>query len=155
VEDQELKIFFGAAHPAAAKATSKLRITREFYMPATEMVVMVAVVTALALSFISVLRLFAMWIGHRTIRRAVEKDPDAAQPLLAQLAAPGSDEGDHRLSVILVAVGIAMVVASLIIGDPAWMHYAIAGACFPLIVGTALWLRLFMLERARRRGSGQ
>jgi hypothetical protein len=35
------------------------------------------------------------------------------------------------------------------------MHYAIAGACFPLIVGTALWLRLFMLERARRRGSGQ
>jgi hypothetical protein len=48
-----------------------------------------------------------------------------------------------------------MVVASLIIGDPSWMHYAIAAACFPLIVGTALWLRLFVTERARRRGSAQ
>jgi membrane associated rhomboid family serine protease len=124
-------------------------------MPATEMIVMVAVVTAIALSFVSVLRLLGMWIGHRTIRKAVDRNPDMAQPLLEQLAAPNSNESDERLSVILVAIGIAMVVASLIVGDPSWMHYAIAAACFPLIVGTALWLRLFVTERARRRGSAQ
>jgi uncharacterized membrane protein len=124
-------------------------------MPVTEMVVMVAVFAAVALAFVSVLRLIGIAIAHRTIRKAVDIDPAAAQPLLAQLASPGSGEGDHRLSVILVAVGVAIVVASLVIGDPAWMHYAIAASCFPLIVGTALWLRLFLLERARRRGPGQ
>lgn len=124
-------------------------------MPATEMVVMVAVVAAVVLGFISIIRLLAMWIAHRTILRAVERNPDMAQPLLTRLATPGGGEGDERLSVILVAVGIAIVVASTIINDPAWMHYAIAAASFPLIVGTALWLRQFIMERARRRGSGQ
>lgn len=124
-------------------------------MPLTEMVVMVAAFGGLALAFISVIRLIATWTLHRTIRKAVETNPDAVNPLLVQLSSARTDEGDERLSIILVAVGIAMVVASLIIGDPSWMHYAIAGACFPLIVGTALWLRQFMTERARRRDSGQ
>ena len=124
-------------------------------MPFTEMVVMIAVVAALVLGFSSIIRLLAMWIAHRTILRAVERNPDSAQPLLAQLATPKSSEGDERLSIILVAVGIAMIVASVIINDPSWMHYAVAAASFPLIVGTALWLRQFMTERARRRGSGQ
>jgi len=124
-------------------------------MPATEMVVMVAIVTALVLGFISIVRLLAMWIAHRTILRAVERNPDSAPSLLAQLAAPKGDAGDERLSIILVAVGVAMVVGSVIINDPAWMHYAVAAASFPLIVGTALWLRQFITERARRRGSGQ
>lgn len=124
-------------------------------MPATEMIVMIAICTALVLAFISLLRLIGLWISHRTIRRAVDKDPDMAQPLLAQLAAPRGNDGDERLSVILVSIGIAIVVGSVIINDSSWMHYAVAGACFPLIVGTALWLRLFMHERARRRGTGQ
>lgn len=124
-------------------------------MPFTEMVVMVAVVAALALGFISAIRLLSTWIAHRTIRKAVERNPEAAQPLLDRLADPKRDEGDERLSVILVAIGIAMVVGSIIINDASWMHYAIAAACFPLIVGTALWLRQFMSERAQRRDSGQ
>jgi len=124
-------------------------------MPATEMVVTIGVATAVMLTLISLIRLAAMAITHRTIRRAMVDNPDAAEPLLAQLAAPKGNDGDARLSVILVAVGIAMVVGSIIIGDPAWMHYAIAAACFPLIVGTALWLRLFITERMRRRGSSE
>jgi hypothetical protein len=35
------------------------------------------------------------------------------------------------------------------------MHYAIAGALFPLIVGTALWLRLYVMARAQRRAAGR
>jgi uncharacterized membrane protein len=124
-------------------------------MPATEMVVMVAVLVAAVLTVISLIRLLAMAITHRTIRRAMADHPEAAQSLLAQLASPNPADGDSRLSVILIAVGVAMVVGSLIIGDPSWMHYAIAAASFPLIVGTALWLRLFVSERMRRRGSSQ
>ena len=124
-------------------------------MPATEMVVMVAVLVAAVLTVISLIRLLAMAITHRTIRRAMADHPEAAQSLLAQLASPNPADGDSRLSVILIAVGVAMVVGSLIIGDPSWMHYASAAASFPLIVGTALWLRLFVSERMRRRGSSQ
>lgn len=120
-------------------------------MPATEMIVMIAAFTALVLSFINVLRLLTTWITHRTIRRVVDKDPDAVQPLLAQFAEPPQSTGDDRLSVILVAVGIAMLVASLIIGEPDVLHYGSAAAVFPLIIGTALWLRLFFLARLQRR----
>ena len=124
-------------------------------MPVTEMIVMVSVFAAVALSFVHVLRLIGTIVIHRTIRRAVEVDPGTALPLLDSLAAPDGKGGDDRLSVLLIAVGIAMVAASIVIGDPGWMHYGIAAALFPLIVGTALWLRLFFLERARRGGRGE
>jgi hypothetical protein len=124
-------------------------------MPTTEMVAMVAVVAALALGFINIVRLLGTLVLHRTIRKMAERDPEGAQTLVAQLAQPRAADGDDRLSTILVAIGIAMIVGSIVVGDPRWMHYAIAGALFPLIVGTALWLRQYMIERARRRGSQQ
>ena len=66
-------------------------------MPATEMVVTIGVATAVMLTLISLIRLAAMAITHRTIRRAMVDNPDAAEPLLAQLAAPKGNDGDARL----------------------------------------------------------
>jgi len=123
-------------------------------MPTTEMVVMVAITAAIVLAFIHIVRLIGTLVLHRTIRKMAESDPAAAQSLVAQLAAPAQGNGDDRLSTILIAIGVAMIVGSIVIGDPRWMHYAVAGALFPLIVGTALWLRQFLLGRARR-ASGQ
>jgi hypothetical protein len=124
-------------------------------MPATEMIVMIAVVSAVALSFIHVVRLVGTAIIHKTVRRAVDRDPAAAESLLAELARPRQPSGDDRLSVILVALGIAMVAASVVINDPAWMHYGVAAALFPLILGTALWLRVFVMGRMGRRGGSE
>ena len=124
-------------------------------MPFTEMAVMVAIVSALALGFIHVVRLIGTMILHRTIRRAIDRDPDKADSLLDRLGAPSPASGDDRLSTVLIAFGVAMIAASLVIGDPNWLHYGIAAALFPLIIGAALWLRLFVLQRAGRRGSGQ
>jgi hypothetical protein len=120
-------------------------------MPATEMIVMVAVVAAAALSFMHILRLIGTAILHKTVRKAVDRDPVRAESLLSELGRPREQSGDDRLSTILVAIGIAMVAASLVIGDPSWMHYGIAAALFPLLVGTALWLRIFLLARSRQR----
>jgi uncharacterized Tic20 family protein len=119
-------------------------------MPTTEMIAMIAVVAALALGFIHLLRFFAVWLMHRTISKAVERDPASAEALLDRLGEPSEASNDERLSTILIAFGIAMIAASVVIGDPSWMHYAIAGALFPLIVGTALWIRYYLHERARR-----
>jgi hypothetical protein len=125
-------------------------------MPVTEMIVMVAAFSALVLGFIHLLRLVGTLILHRTIRKAVEVSPEAAPPLLDRLGMPtASGTGDDRLSVLLIAIGIAMLAASLIIGDPRWLHYGAAASVFPLIVGTALWLRLLFLARARRRADRQ
>jgi hypothetical protein len=125
-------------------------------MPDTEMIVMIAAFSAVTLSFIHVLRLIGTAILHRTIRRVVDKDPAAADTLLERLATPAAEAtGDDRLSVLLIAFGMAMLAASVIIGDPGWMHYGAAGAAFPLIIGTALWLRLFFIGRARRRAPEQ
>ncbi|WP_155264248.1 hypothetical protein [Sphingomonas segetis] len=121
-----------------------------------QLILLVAVFSAVVLAFINLMRLIGSAMLHRTIRRALDKDPSRAAPLIERLAAAGPGNGDDgRLSTILVAIGIAMIAASVVIGDPSWMHDGIAAALFPLIVGTALWLRLYLLERARRRGSEQ
>lgn len=124
-------------------------------MPTTEMIVMVAVVSAIALGFVHLLRLAGTAILHKTLRRVADRDPSMVDGLIAQLGRPPERGGDDRLATILVAVGIAMIAASVVIGNPEWMHYGIAAALFPLIVGTALWLRLVLLERARRRAGGE
>lgn len=122
-------------------------------MPFTEMVVTIAIVSALALSFIHVVRLAGAAIMHKTVRRVVDRNPDSAEAMMAQLGSPPERSGDDRLATILIAIGIAMIAASAVINDPTWVHYGIAGALFPLIVGAALWLRLFLLERAKRRAA--
>jgi membrane associated rhomboid family serine protease len=119
-------------------------------------ILLIAVFSAVVLAFINILRLIASAMLHRTIRRALDSDPSRAAPLIERLTAGRSDSGDDsRLSTILVAIGVAMIAASVVIGDQGWMHYGVAAALFPLVVGTALWLRLFILERARRRADSQ
>jgi len=120
-------------------------------MPFTEMVVLVAAFAALCLAGIHLLRLVGTAILHRTVRKAIDKDAQAAEPLLAKLtAAPEPSTDDDRTATLLIAFGIAMVAASLIIGDPRWLHYGAAGAIFPLVIGTALWLRHYLVNRSSR-----
>ena len=121
-------------------------------MPATEMLALIAAFAALALSFIQLLRLVGTAIKHSTIRRAIDREPSTAEPLLERLMSPQQERaGDDRLGIILVAFGAAMIGASIIAGDVGdWTRYGVAGALFPLIVGAALWLRHYAIERARR-----
>lgn len=123
-------------------------------MPATEMIVMVAAFSALTLVAIQLLRLAGIAVRHKTVRRVVDRDPVAAERLMGGLDAPKDQPGDDRLGIILVAFGIAMIGASIIaggIGD--WTRYGVAAALFPLIVGAALWLRHYVVERAGRGGA--
>jgi hypothetical protein len=122
-------------------------------MPATEMIVMIAAFAAMVLAAIHVLRLLGTIVVHRTLRKAIEVDPGSAGPLLDTLETPRQQGDDDRLAVLLVALGIAMVAASLVIGDPSWMRYGVAGALFPLIMGSALAIRQFVISRNRARSA--
>jgi len=125
-------------------------------MPATEMIVSVAIISALALVVIQLLRLASTAIRHRTIRQVIDKDPKAAEAVISELRTPETPGGDDRLGLILLALGIAMLGASFTAGDTGgWTDYGVGASMFPLIVGAALMLRHYMIERARRRGSAE
>lgn len=124
-------------------------------MPFTEMVVMIAITTALVLGFIHLIQLGRTALLHRTVRRAIDREPGTAQPLLDRLTSPEPEKaGDDRTAVLLIAFGVAMLAATWVVGDSEWMRYGLGGAMFPLIIGTALGLRAYYVERARRRGAG-
>jgi hypothetical protein len=125
-------------------------------MPATEMIVMVAAFSALTLVVIQLLRLVGIAIRHKSVRKLVDRDPVAAERLIAGLDAPTEPSGDDRLGTILVAFGVALIGASLTAGATGgWTDYGIGASLFPLIVGAALMLRHFMIERAKRRGAAE
>ena len=122
-------------------------------MPATEMIVSIAVVSSLVVAFVHLLRLAGTAMTHRTIRQAIERDPSSAEQLLSRLGKSEPVDGDDRLAVVLVALGLAMIGASLIAGEVGdWTRYGVGGALFPLIIGAALWLRHYAIQRARRHG---
>ena len=120
-------------------------------MPLTEMVVMVAIAAALVLGFIALLRLIAATITHKTLRKAIETKPELAEELLDKLTHRRERSGDDRLALVLIAIGVAMVIAPIIAADdPGDIRVAIAAALFPLLIGGTLWLRFRAIERARR-----
>ena len=121
------------------------------------MILSIAMVAAIALVIIHLIRLVSTGIRHRTLRRVIESNPDSAERLLEQMPDGNSHGGgDDRLGLILVAVGIAMLGASMTAGATGgWTDYGVGAALFPLLVGAALWIRHAIVERARRREAGQ
>jgi membrane associated rhomboid family serine protease len=116
------------------------------------MIATIAIAAGLVLAFIAVVRLFATIVTHRTLRKAIETQPELAEGLLQKLTARRESSGDDKLAIILVAIGVAMVAAPIIaIDDPGIVRFAIGAALFPLLVGGALWMRSRAAERAKRR----
>ena len=126
-------------------------------MPLTEMVVTVSIVAGATLLILALIRLLSTTITHRTIRKAVEVNPDLANGLLERMSARReTSNGDERLAIILVAMGVAMAAAPIIaIDDQGIVRLAIAASLFPLLVGGALWLRFRAAQRAKRRAGGE
>ncbi|HET9354552.1 MAG TPA: hypothetical protein VFO42_00135 [Sphingomicrobium sp.] len=122
-------------------------------MPITEMIVGVSAGLFFLVAFIQIVRFGVTVVQHKTARRVIDRDPASAGPLLAQLGEP-VERSDDRLAVILVALGTAMIAATLVVADPQWMRYGIAAALFPLIVGAGLWLRFRAIQRAAARNGG-
>ena len=125
-------------------------------MPLTEMVVTVAIISGGTLLLIALLRLVGTAITHRTIRKAVDSNPELAQTLLARLTERKERSGDDKLAMVLIAIGVAMFAAPIIaIDDRGIVSLAIAASLFPLLVGATLWLRYRAAERAKLRDRGE
>ena len=115
-------------------------------------VLLIALLSGIFLGFINMFRLFATMITHRTLRKAIETNPQMAERLLGKLTSQREGSSDDKLAIILIAIGVAMVVGSLIaVDDRGMIRLFIAAALFPLLVGGALWLRFRAVERAKQR----
>ena len=124
-------------------------------MPLTEMVVTVAIISGGTLLLIALLRLVGTAITHRTIRKAVDSNPELAQTLLARLTERKERSGDDKLAMVLIAMGVARFAAPIsAIDDRGIVRLAIAASLFPLLVGATLWLRYRAAERAKLRDRG-
>ena len=121
-------------------------------MPWTEMVVTIAIAAALVVAFIALIRLGFTLASHRTMRKALDTNPQLAEGLLEKLTQRRERPSDDKVAIVLIAIGIAMALAPIIASDdPGDVRVAFAAALFPLLVGGALWLRYYAAERAKRR----
>lgn len=105
-------------------------------------------IAAVALFFVAqasrVLRAAAM---HKTLRSAIEKGQQLDPELIDgfdKAAEPGS--GDQRVGFVLIAIGLAIILAAIINGGSD-LRDLVALSMFPLIVGAALLLRLRFASR--------
>jgi hypothetical protein len=112
--------------------------------------VSLGVLFILLLGFRGFFQLVRSWMLNRTIRQAIEKQPEAVPAMLDRL---GSADDGWRQDAVgwgLTGAGFAIAVAA-IIGDPRDRIAFIQIALMPLFVGFALLIHWFIRSRHMRR----
>ena len=117
----------------------------------SDMIIMVSIGVLLLLGFKYSLDWLQMWIVHKTIRNAIRENPTGTATFLEKLSDSTARTQDDRAGLILVAIGVALIGFSLIVGDPDWLRYGLGASLFPLFVGAVLLLRFYSL-RSRDAG---
>jgi hypothetical protein len=85
---------------------------------------------------------------HKTLRKAIEQ----GQPLSTELVermdrSPEPGVIDQRIGFVLVAAALALICAGAIQGDVEKLRNMATAGIFPLFVGGALLLRLWLVRR--------
>jgi hypothetical protein len=87
---------------------------------------------------------------HRTLRKGIEQGQALSTDLVERLdKAPEPGAMDQRLGFLLVAGAFALITAGAIQGRADEFRDMVIAAVFPLFIGAALLLRLWLV---RRRG---
>lgn len=117
-------------------------------------------VTALALvvGCIYFLKLVEAWLLHRSFREALQRDAAVAGALLERMDRGDAREeqrGDDRTGLLLIAIGLALVGFTLVVGDERWSRYGVGSALFPIFAGAVLLVRHVWLRRLAGRGGAE
>jgi hypothetical protein len=107
------------------------------------------------IGFVFFLRLIQAAMLHKTLRNAIKRDSAVAETLVERIGG-GGDVGtpriiassDDRTGMVLIALGLALVGFSLIVGDEEWLRYGVGSGLFPILVGAALLFRHYLLGRS-------
>ena len=85
---------------------------------------------------------------HKTLRKAIEQGQTLDPELIEQLdRAPRPGVADHRIGLVLIALALALFIASAL--NPGQDNYRqlITIGLFPLLVGAALLARPYLSKR--------
>ena len=86
---------------------------------------------------------------HKTLRKAIEQGQPLSIDLVERLdKAPEPGAIDQRIGFVLVAAALALMLAGAIQGDVEKMRNMATAGIFPLFVGGALLLRLWLVRRS-------
>lgn len=113
-----------------------------------EVYIIVAIGLAVVALFLiaQVSRVMRNRVLHATLRKSVEAGQPLTPELLEKLdGAPEPRAADQRMGFVLIALGLALIVAGAINGSDD-LRDLVAVSMFPLFVGAALLLRLRLLN---------
>ena len=117
-----------------------------------DIIISIAVAAVLLFFIAQVARTIRTGATHETLRRAIEQ----GQPLTPELidrvdTTPEPGAIDQRIGFVLVAAALALISAGLIQGDGEKLRNMATAGIFPLFVGGALLLRLWLSRRRETR----
>lgn len=108
------------------------------------------------IAFVYFLRLVEIWLLHRSFREAIQRDSAVAAILVERLETSESrnsrQRGDDRTGLLLIAIGLALVGFTLLIGDERWARFGVGSALFPIFAGIVLLGRHIWIRRVAGRG---
>jgi hypothetical protein len=115
-----------------------------------------AVAVTFAVGLFLLARIIHAFMIHRSVRKAIEAKSGDAGALIDKLNKPyeladegakGPKQGDDRIALVLIAIGIATAGFGLVHGGDAVIRATAGAALFPLLVGAALMINRRMQKR--------
>ncbi|HYJ29256.1 MAG TPA: hypothetical protein VEW25_02825 [Allosphingosinicella sp.] len=99
-------------------------------------------------------RLLRAWMHHRTLREAISRDNSSVPELLGALdqEQPTPGGGDERTGFVLIALGVALFLYSLVSVELRDIGPVAGAALFPILVGAALLVRFYIARKRARQG---
>jgi len=113
-----------------------------------DIVISIAVAAVLLFFIGQVARTVRTGGTHKTLRKAIEQGQPLTPELMDRLdATPEPGAIDQRIGFVLVAAAMALISAGAIQGDVEKFRNMATAGIFPLFVGGALLLRLWLTRR--------
>jgi hypothetical protein len=115
-----------------------------------DLVISIAIAAVLSFLIAQVARTLRTAATHKTLRKAVEQGQPLTPELIDRLEAkPEAGAIDQRIGFVLVAAAMALIFAGAIQGDAEKLRNMATAGMFPLFVGGALLLRLWLVRRRK------
>ena len=110
--------------------------------------------TGAVLIIIQIGRLWRAGMLHKTIREAISRDNPAVTELVAGVEEEQKPAGanDDRTALVLIALGLALLVFSVLQGSEDALRQMGGASVFPMFVGIALLIRQYLVRK--RGGQG-
>ena len=113
-----------------------------------DIIITIGIVAVVLFAIMQVSRIIRLGAMHKTLRKGIEQGQPLDTDVIERLdKAPEPGAIDQRIGFVLVAAALALLTAGAIQGDVEKFRNMATAGIFPLFVGAALLLRLWLVQR--------